>query len=127
MFTGNKVHGLWENIGPADIVIPVIDYHQHNPDYKHEFIFDSYGWNTNQYAHANVEGTSSIGFVPGAGAALNCMMPLVNTVGMDDWVRMSNVDLHRSKDPGVGAFTPFYNRQLISRGHIPKGDELFDR
>jgi len=79
------------------------------------------------YAHADVEGVSSIGFVSGAGAALNCMMPLVNTVGMDNLVKMDNVGLHRSRDPGVGAFTPFYDRQLIARGFIPPGDELFDR
>jgi len=80
----------------------------------------------NSYAHADVEGISSIGFVSGAGAALNCILPLVNTVGMDDWLKMSNEGLHRSKDPGVGAFTPFYDRQLLARGEIPPGDELFD-
>jgi hypothetical protein len=68
----------------------------------------------------------SISFCPGAGAALNCVLGLVNTVGSDELVLMDQAGLHRSKDPGAGAFTPFYNRQLLSRGGIKAGDELFD-
>lgn len=81
------------------------------------------------FAHADVEGLDadeSISFCPGAGAALNCMLGLVNTVAEDDKVKMDLAGLHRSKDPGSGAFTPFYNRQLISRGGVRAGDELFD-
>jgi len=57
---------------------------------------------------------------------LNCILSLVNTVGMDNYIRYSTEGLHRSKDPGTGAFTPFYNRQLVSRGGIEAGTELFD-
>jgi hypothetical protein len=81
------------------------------------------------FAHVSNEGSNAdetISFCPGAGAALNCMLGLVNTVGEDDKVKMDQAGLHRSMDPGVGAFTPFYNRQLISRGGIRAGDELFD-
>jgi hypothetical protein len=68
------------------------------------------------FPHVDVEGHESIVFSPGAGAALNCMLSLVNTVGEDELLLMDQAGMHRSKDPGVGAFTPFYNRQLISRG-----------
>jgi hypothetical protein len=34
---------------------------------------------------------------------------------------MDQAGLHRSKDPGAGAFTPFHNQQLISRGGVRAG------
>lgn len=78
-------------------------------------------------AHADVEGSDATTiFAPGAGAAVNCILELVNVVGMDNWIQFSTVGMHRSKDPGAGAFTPFYNRQVIAREEIRQGDELFD-
>ena len=81
---------------------------------------------TSSFPNVESEGIESIAFCPGPGAALNCMMALVNTVGADDHVKTDQAGLHRSQDPGAGAFTPFYNRQLLSRGSIQPGDELFD-
>jgi hypothetical protein len=49
--------GLWEPIGSPDLVIPIVDYHQHNPDHEGEIIFDFYGWNAWRY-DADREGSA---------------------------------------------------------------------
>jgi hypothetical protein len=48
MFAG-KAFGTWEPIGSPDLVIPVEDYHMHNPKHEGEIIFDFYGWNVWRY------------------------------------------------------------------------------
>jgi hypothetical protein len=45
MFAG-KEYDENDPIGPPDLVIPVVDYHAHNPENEDEIIFDYYGWNT---------------------------------------------------------------------------------
>ena len=125
MFAGQR-YELWDPVGPPDIVIPVNDYGLHHPELGYETIFDYYGWKLHSFRHMAVEGVeSSVGFAPGAGAALNCLLPLANVIGMDNYVQM-NTDLHRSKDPGAGASTPFTNRQIVAKGTIEAGHELFD-
>lgn len=44
-----KDFGLWEPIGSPDLVIPIVDYHQHHPEHDDEIIFDFYGWNVWRY------------------------------------------------------------------------------
>ena len=125
MFAGQR-YELWDPVGPPDIVIPVNDYGLHHPELGYETIFDYYGWKLHSFRHMAVEGVeASVGFAPGAGAALNCLLPLANVIGMDNYVQM-NTDLHRSKDPGAGASTPFTNRQIVAKGAIEPGHELFD-
>lgn len=115
-------------IGQPGIVIPVIDYRAHHPELEqYETFFESYCWGLQIFPHLNVEAVEeSVAFVPGVGAALNYMIPLVNVDGPGNRIEMSNEQLHRSKDPGVGAFTPFFNRVMIAQKEIEPGFELFD-
>jgi SET domain len=56
-------------------------------------------------------------------AAINCNIVLINadkTVPEYDFV-----GLHRSKDPGVGAFTPYHGMKTVILEDVPAGGELF--
>lgn len=67
----------------------------------------------------------SLAFSHGAGAAINCYFPLYNTQGWDERTEMSSEGLHRSKDPGAGAFTPYHGRVTYATRPIRAGEELF--
>ena len=68
------------------------------------------------------------GASPGFGAAINCWIPLVNVeepdTNHDLITKLSNAKL-TSSSPGVGAFTPYYNRRFQAITDIPSGMELF--
>jgi hypothetical protein len=68
----------------------------------------------------------------GMGAAVNCMLPLVNAgdAGTHDEfyytdnLGLSNADVS-SQSPGAGAFTPYHDRSFEATRDIPAGQELF--
>jgi hypothetical protein len=73
------------------------------------------------HPYVHVEYVSA--FAPGLDAAINCnlalpnvekRMPIYDTVG-----------LHRSKDPGVGGYTPYHKCESYVTNPIPAGGELF--
>jgi SET domain len=108
----------------GDLAIPVIDlrYHQKHRGYF-DFLWDEYVWNaeslfTDQDGVADMH-VASVGF----GAVANCHLPLVNIEEWHpSWVRS---DLHRSRDPGAGAFSPYGNRSASPTRDVSAGDELF--
>lgn len=60
---------------------------------------------------------------PGFGAAANCFMPFVN---VEEWhAEYDASGLHRSKDPGAGAFSPWWNRTTTAAKDIHAGEEFF--
>jgi hypothetical protein len=59
----------------------------------------------------------------GIGAAVNCFFPLNNAKDNDG--QYDNVGLHRSKDPGAGAFTPYHGRTGEATQDIQAGQEIF--
>jgi hypothetical protein len=61
---------------------------------------------------------------PGFGAAANSFMDFVN---VDEGLPVHSVaqGLHRSRDPGAGAFTPYHSRKATARNDITLGQELF--
>jgi hypothetical protein len=70
-----------------------------------------------------VDGDASAGASPGIGAAINCIPSLVNVEGSD--TKIDNAGLHRSKDAGAGAFTPYHDRLSYATDDIVAGQELF--
>ena len=65
------------------------------------------------------EGESVSGASFGIGALPNCFHPFINleeTYTTLDWA-----GVHRSKDPGAGAFTPYHNRKTFAYDDIPAG------
>lgn len=65
------------------------------------------------------EGETASGASFGVGALPNCFHPFINleeTYTEVDWV-----GLHRSRDPGAGAFTPYHNRKTYAYDEIEAG------
>ena len=60
----------------------------------------------------------------GFGATANCFLDLVNVEEGDPKNMVPN-NLHRSKDPGVGAFSTYQDRVSTAKVRIRKGQELF--
>jgi hypothetical protein len=61
---------------------------------------------------------------PGFGAAANSFMDFIN---VDEGYGTHSVaqDLHRSKDPGAGAFSYWHSRMGTASAEIEAGQELF--
>jgi hypothetical protein len=110
----------------GDIAIPLLDLQAHNPHYQiNDLIIQSYYWMSYEFPSMAEESAQQLAFCPGAGAAINCYFPLLNIQAADSETDWSNAGLHRSKDPGVGAFTAFHNRTTYATRDIQAGEELF--
>jgi hypothetical protein len=127
MFSG-RFMSKGEKLAPGDTIIPLSDYNDHNPHYYHEndFFFNYYGWICDSFQGMHEESKNPQAWAPGTGAALNCMLPLVNIIARDDKIKFSDSDLKRGSDAGAGAFTPFHDRYNLAYRNIEPGEELFD-
>jgi len=70
-----------------------------------------------------VEGAGISAASSGIGAAINCRISMVNVEGT--WNQIDSGGLHRSRDPGAGAITPYHDRRGIATDTIAAGQELF--
>jgi hypothetical protein len=121
MYAGRKFN-KGDKLAPSgELVIPVVDIRKHHPG-DWFFLWDSYFWSGSAaYKDDNSEAVDAAS--PGFGSAANSFLDLQNvdeTVGC-----FSLAGLHRSRDAGAGAFTPFHDRQSIATQTIQKGQELF--
>jgi len=103
-------------IGAPALIFPIVDTYLHHPEVEgSDTFFERYCWNQDTFAGLEDEGVfDSVALVPGVGAALNSMLPLQNVHGTG--MKFSLENMHRSRDPGVGAFIE----------EIQVGAELFD-
>jgi len=85
------------------------------------YVWDGREFNL-QYETAFVH-TGLAAFAPGLDCAINCHLGLLNVDKSEPRYDTSN--LHRSTDPGAGAFTPYHNSSTIVTHFIPAGGELF--
>jgi hypothetical protein len=90
---------------------------------KFWMLWDDYTWTAHSlyYDHEGVNDV--VGASPGFGSVANSMLDLQNVdegVPETDWA-----GLQRSRDPGAGAFSPYYNRISTAKTPISAGDELF--
>jgi hypothetical protein len=69
------------------------------------------------------EGQDVNGASFGIGAAVNCLFPLNNAE--DTFTQFDSAGLHRSRDAGAGAFTPYHNRKSVAKRRIQAGQEIF--
>lgn len=132
-----------DRVAPTDLVLRIFDFELHN-DYdknanKNFFLTKDYAWNTMKIngahsgkAEANREST----IVPGPGMLTNCHMGLRNVaIGKlplppqqqqtNDGTSNSGL-LHRSTNPGVGAFSSHFNISHYATRTIRAGSELFN-
>jgi hypothetical protein len=116
-------------LGSGDVCIPNIDIKYHNDIFLklHGQIFNpfnAYYWSgfimgMLRESHANdIEA-----YCPGLDCAINCNLALINT--HKSVPNYDNSGLHRARDPGTGAFTPYHNGTTLASRHIPAGGELF--
>jgi hypothetical protein len=108
-------------LGSGDVCIPNIDikYHGHFFDPFKDYIWSGYLMGMLRESHANnVEA-----YCPGLDCAINCNLALINT--QKSLPSYDNSGLHRARDPGAGAFTPYHNGTTLASRHIPIGGELF--
>jgi hypothetical protein len=119
-----KARESGESVGNGDVCIPQIDLDWHHGaediDNFADFVWDGtvLGMESEvgpfEHVHA---------FCPGLDSAVNSHAALVNVnVGSP---LFDQGELHRSKDPGVGAFSAYHNGTSSVKIYIPPGGELF--
>jgi hypothetical protein len=109
-------------VGSGDVCIPNIDIKYHHGDLVDPF---------NQYYWAGIymgmaresHGNGVEAYCPGLECAINCNLALINTHQSNPIYDYAG--LHRARDPGAGAFTPYHNGTTYVSRHIPAGGELF--
>ena len=131
IFTGIN-RNVGDIVGQGDVIIPVSDLEFHfsaNENYDPQFYYDptkEYVWAGGQMgvqfeSAAEERGVSA--FVPGIDCVVNCHLGLLNVD--NGHPIFYNGGLHRSKDPGTGAFTQMFNSTTFVKHFIPAGGELF--
>jgi hypothetical protein len=118
VFVGNQTYEPGDIVSKGDVVIPLIDLDKHQDTY-YSFLWDEYMWDADMFSGMeseaiqihNVEAASG-----GIGGASNCILELVNVNENKHSIHMSNAGV-TSESPGVGAFSPYYNRTFHSTTH----------
>lgn len=119
-----------EPLAEGDIVetgsmcIPMVDIEDYNRWNSRENPFENYHWNAADFGMLLESKRNMDVMCFGIASAANSFYPLVNAeathITYDD-----GEQLHRSKDPGVGAFTPYRNLTSYAVRDIPAGGEVF--
>jgi len=127
-------------INSDDVAIPIPDLWYHltalgenftdRDDFEYLNVLSEYTWNgiglgMHRESACSDDNTRECiwSFEPGVMAAINGHLGLVNADR--DAPRFGDEDMHRSKDPGVGAFTPYYGTKTLATTPIPSGSEVF--
>ena len=121
MFAGRSFEKGDDLMDVGDHLIPIVSLPQnHGEPY---FLWDEYTWNPG-VLRLNWEGVGTMVASPGFGAAANSFMDFVN---VDEGAAVHSIagGLHRSKDPGAGAFTSYHSRSGTAVKPIRPGEELF--
>lgn len=122
MFAG-KTFEKGQHMMPAgDHIVPIVDLNIHQ-EFAF-FLWDEYTWDC-KHLRCNSLGVDEVNAAsPGFGAAANSFMDFIN---VDEGYAIHSVaqDLHRSKDPGAGAFTYHHSRMSTASKNIAPGQELF--
>jgi len=133
MYAGSKPYGINELVSDSDLMVPTWDLDYHNGGEEYHHLWDEYTWSASMFP-GMLDDTEDVGATStissGFGAAINCMMPLVNVGDEDDWkggsggYRLTTSGIS-SKSPGAGAFTPMTGRRFSATEHIQPFSELY--
>jgi hypothetical protein len=114
-----------DTIGNGDLIIPIYDADLYHQNLGLNWMIDDYTWDggaTGTWRESErTDGVSAYG--PGLDAAINCHAALIN-VGRKQ-AQWDEAGLHRSRDPGAGAFSLYNNASTFAKTNIPSGAELF--
>jgi hypothetical protein len=110
-----------DSIGRPDICIPVIDMNWHmGGESKFFNPLGDYFWTGHVMGMSSeTDGEDIEALCPGLDCAVNCNIGLINTQKASPQYDLSS--LHRSKDPGVGTFSPYHNGTSKVTKFIPAG------
>ncbi len=123
-------------IGRGEVMVPVYDtsYHLkalepntwkrndwHYLDPTRNYVW--YGFDLGMQYETSCPYDEISGIAYGLDAAINCHLALYNAE--KDHPSYDFANLHRSKDPGIGAFTPYHNASTSAARHLAAGSELF--
>jgi hypothetical protein len=127
MFAGKAYRPL-DFVTPGDLAVPVVDLEWHTGYTEFVHVWDDYHWNAGTFPGMINEAGDHAGAVTGYsfGIFANSFYPLINLAIASD-VSVDSAGLHRSRDPGAGAFTPYHNRRTYASKNIPAGYALIKR
>ena len=112
--------------GMGDHIIPLVDVSINFEEgvEKPLFLWDEYTWNS-RALRCDTLGVNEVNVCsPGFGAVANSFMDFLNVEEGYPILDTPN-DLHRSKDPGAGAFTYYHSRITTTVETIEPGQEIF--
>jgi hypothetical protein len=128
MFAGNREYQKGDVVTDGDLMIPVFELDWHNGNVDFPFLWDEYVWNAGMFdgMEQEVEDIDNMHVCsPGMGAAVNCMMNLVNVDDEDESYAVSTSTVDSGESPGAGAFTPYHGRKFAAKKRIEAGSELY--
>lgn len=113
-----------------EIAIPLLfrDFNEHAAGFEDGILWDRYIWEGDvveieTYVETNRDMSRAV-FVPGVGCTVNSVLDM-NNIESTHGSEYSTAGLHRSKDPGSGAFTPYHNSKTVTSEAVAAGAELF--
>jgi hypothetical protein len=128
-FAGTAFKKGEEMMRAGDHIIPIVDlfmYHGGRALDNHFFLWDEYTWN-GKSLQCDMLGITEVHVAsPGFGAAANSFMDFINVdEGNPSLSVLVPQNIHRSKDPGAGAFTYYHSRMSKAKRAIEPGQEIF--
>lgn len=112
-----------ETIGAPDLYIPLVDIYKNDGGRPKHWPLGDYVWggaDMGMFSDSQYQDVTA--YCPGLDAAVNGGLQIIN-VGKS--TPQFDFTLHRSKDPGAGAITPYHNGTTLVTRDIPAGGEVF--
>ena len=121
---------------PGEVMVPIYDANYHlqalgpkivkrkDWDYldpTRDYVW--YGFDLGMQYESSTPYEHMSGIAYGLDAAINCHLALYNAD--KDYAAYDFANLHRSIDPGIGAFTPYHNASTKATRNLHAGSELF--
>jgi hypothetical protein len=128
MYAGNQEYKKGDVVTDSDLMIPVFELEWHNGHQEFPFLWDEYVWNAEMFPGMEFETEDLDGLhvcSGGMGAAVNCMLSLVNVEDEDESYAVGTSGVDSGESPGAGAFTPFHGRKFLAMQKIEPGAELY--
>ena len=130
MYLGNRTLKRDQIVTEGDIVIPIVERPWHNGERfeDEDFLWKEYTWGASVFSELtkNEIGENLMGDIsmasPGAGAAANCYLSMVNVE--DDFARIGRAGVP-PESPGQGAFATIHGRSFSTTREMEPGQEIF--
>jgi SET domain len=113
-------------VTPGDGVVPIYNpvFNNGNQEHINTLLWDEYVWSASTFTAMEIPDQGMEGASFGIGALPNCFFALLNVEDSEDHKR-DNANLEAINSPGVGAFSPWYDRKSYATKDIQAGSELY--